>query len=366
MNRRGNAIIGALTLIPMLGFASLSVDIGAQKVINTQLQVMADAATLSGANMLNGTSEGVNAAATEVIQVASQNTVFFGYQPSLEEVRFGKYEDGVFSELSSVEPGEINAIQMQPIHTYSSILAVAAYGVLELSSGASSIAVRPVGGTAKHVDCYLPFAIPTCHFNDLGQGENPAPISLDLANLNTVGWSGVDTNPNTNYIKRQILNQCQSGAITVYTEDDGETRQNILELSNGQNNSAVNIIGDIINDRTSQEPNEWPSEYFPGPYMRDNVSANLAQNSIVAAGNWGNNISGVVPIVDHECGSQFVGDARIVGWTYVYIYDGKTKGSGGKNIWMQFDFINEYELGTGNVHDGVGNVAGTMPPTLVR
>ena len=366
MSRRGNAIIGALTLIPMLGFASLSVDIGLQRVVNTQLQVMADAATVSGVYMLDGTGQGVNNALNEVVQVASQNTTYFGYQPRIEEIKFGKYEQGVFHELPSYEFEEINAIQMNPVHTHPSRLAGTAYGIFELNSEASATAVRPTGGTAKNVNCYLPFAVPVCHFEDLGEGENPPPLELNLMNLNTVGWSNPDGNPNTNSIISQLSDQCASGVASVYTDEDGDTQENNIYISNGQNNAAASYIANVINDKTSTEPDEWPYDIFGSRYLRDGVHANLASESEISAMNWGNNISGVMPIIEHKCGKNFVGTARIIGWTYAYIYDTKTKGKGEKNVWMQFDLVSEYDLGTGHVDDGTGNVVGTTPPVLVR
>jgi hypothetical protein len=110
----------------------------------------------------------------------------------------------------------------------------------------------------------------------------------------------------------------------------------------------------------------WPYDYFGNPYPRNGYQANLAADSDIHGGSWGNTIGGVVPIIDHNCGDEWVGSARILGWTYAYIYDTKTTGSGGKNIWIQFDFVNDYEVGYYYDVGGMGNIEGTTPPILVK
>lgn len=365
--RRGHAVLTGLSIIPMIGFSALSVDIGLQRSVNAQLQTTFDLAAVSGAQMLDGTQEGLGNALNEARHIIESNTLYFNYRANEDAIIFGKYEDGNFYPLSSINYREINSIKISDNHTYSSILSKAAFGVTSLSSHAESIAVRPTGGVAKHMECYLPFAIPSCHFASISEDENPPPLSLDLSNLNTIGWGMPGGTPDTKEIIDQLSDQCSGGTASVYEQGDGDTWNNNIYIANGQNNNAVRYIKDIINERNNWvEPSEWPSEYFPGPYLRDGSSANLAQDSDISARNWGNNIEGVVPIVDMKCGSNAVGSVRITGWTYVYIYDTKTSSNGGKNIWMQFDVVNEYDLGYGNSHSGEGNIAGTTPALLIR
>jgi hypothetical protein len=365
-NRRGNAIIGALTLIPMLGFASLSVDIGMQKTIQAQLQASADFAAISGAGYLDGTQDGVYDAVISALNTAGQNEVYFDYSLSTENILVGRYEDGVFTELTYSDYEEINSIKVINFHEYKTILSHVAFGVDSLNSAAESIAVRRPGGGAKYVNCYLPFAIPVCHFENLLENTNPDPIKLSLMSINTVGWGLPSSKPNTNTIIDQLGDTCSNETISTYSEEEGDTELNNIYLSNGQNNAAVAYATDVINEAYSPniEPTEWPYDYFGSRPQRNNRNANLAFNSDISAINWGNNIDGVVPIIEHGCGDGFTGSSRILGWTYAYIYDGATKG-GDKNIWIQFDFINEYDVGYGYDPDAVGNVLGTAPPQLV-
>jgi hypothetical protein len=366
-SKRGNAIIGALTLIPMLGFASLSVDIGLQKAINVQMQAAMDSAVMSGAGYLDGSQAGVYEAIEKTAYVINQNTIHYEYVPNVSDIKVGHYENGVFVELSpSLDFEEINSVQMLGNHSYTSILSRFAFGVAGLESEAKATAVRKTGGGAKYVDCYLPFAIPVCHFTNLANGTNPDPIKLDLMNINTVGWGLPQENPNTDAVRDQFVDICSNGTAQVYDEDDGDTATNNINLGNGQNNGAVDFAANIINEAyPAIEPSEWPYEYFGNRYTRNGVDANYAYQSEIFSLRWGNNISGVVPIVDRECGTGFTGDARILGWTYAYIYDIKTQGSGGKNIWIQFDFVNEYDIGYGYDPDALGNILGTLPSQLV-
>lgn len=366
-SKRGQAAITAVMLIPMLGFAALSVDIGLQKTINTQMQASFDLAALSAAQRLDGTESGVIRSLEEATYVVSNNSIYFNYNIGPSEILYGKYEDEEFLELSSENFEEINAVKISGSHSYGSVLSHAAFGVEFLSSQAESIAIRPVGSVAKYVDCYLPFAIPSCHFNGLDGSENPPPISMDLTNLNTVGWGSPTSRPNTKGIIKQLGDQCSSGPASAYDEADGDTDSNNVYLSNGQNNAAVKFMSTVINDGANGvDPSEWPYEYFPETPRRNGVEANHTRDSDISSSRWGNNIGGVVPIVDASCGSNMTGKARIIGWTYAYIYDAKTKGRGGKNIWMQFDVVNEYDIGSGTVEDGVGNVVGKEPSKLVR
>lgn len=365
--RRGHATLTAMAIIPMLGFAALSVDIGLQKTINTQMQTSLDLAAISGAQRLDGTMEGLDASVLEVNHIIENSTVYYDYNIDVDYVSFGRYSDGVFTELSTVDYQSINAIKLSGSHDYLSVLAGAAFGIETLNSGAESIAVRPNGGVAKYVECYLPFAVPVCHFDSLEGEENPPPLSLDLSNINTIGWGSPYSTPSTANIVDQIGDQCSGGTAAVYEEGDGDTLSNNVYIANGQNNGAVRFIADVINENIwNTEPNEWPYDYFPGPYSRNGISANLAYQSDVSARNWGNNISGVVPIVEASCGQNMTGNVRILGWSYVYIYDTKTSGPGGKNVWMQFDVVNEYDLGYGNAEDGEGNITGTTPAILVK
>jgi hypothetical protein len=365
--RRGHSTITAMALIPMLGFAALSIDIGLQKTINTQMQSTFDLAAMSGAQRLDGTREGLEYSIYEINHVVENSTIYFDYKIDIDNIVFGRYEDDIFAELSTVDYRDINAVRLSGSHNYSSVLSHAAFGVSPLSSGAESIAVRPVGGVAKHVECYLPFAIPSCHFNSLSGEENPPPLSLDLTNLNTIGWGSPYSTPSTSEIVGQLSDQCSGGTASVYDESDGDTQSNNIYIANGQNNAAVRFISDVINEKIwNVDPGEWPDEYFPGPYLRDGASANLALQSDISARNWGNNVGGVVPIVEANCGQNMTGSVRITGWTYAYIYDTKTSKSGGKNIWMQFDVVNEYDFGYGNTDDGEGNITGTTPAILVK
>lgn len=419
--RRGNAAIFALTLVPMLGFGALSVDIGMQRMTSLQVQAAVEAATSGGAAFLDGTSDGLATAVSKAVAIGNANYVFGGqFALTDADVKIGIYDegDGSFTEVdvNYAVPTDVNMLWIEGSTKNNAILSSYAFGVAELDSAGDARSYQRRGGVAKYVDCYLPFAIPRCHFINLGQGSNPPPLMLDLANLNTVGWglanelgSNVDNNPNTNKVKGQLANTCSSGTAATCDElnADGSCASGgtDVNISNGQNNAAVSYVGMAINDDyttgsnpVSENVGPWPSNYFPdGPYQRGDANGDGWVGSTIqdvcptgpsnpndvcwsedfanatsggkASGidgtRWGYSVNGVVPIIEHGCGENFTGEAAIVGWTYAYIYDVLDTG-GSKNLWMQFDFVNDYDIGYGQCQgDCYGNVSGTYPPVQV-
>lgn len=373
--RRGNAAVFAVALIPILGFGAMSVDIGMQRMTTTQIQAAAEAGANGGSAFLDGTSNGLLDAIDKAVAIANMNYVYGGnFAVTSDDVELGIYDqsDGSFTVVGTdwATPGDVNAVRVVTDTTNTSILSGAAFGVTSLTSTGVSSSFVQRGGVARYVDCYLPFAIPVCHFLDLEDGDNPEPMMLNLSNLNTLGWGLPNTSPNTNLIKDQLQNTCNNG--TAETGDD-------TYISNGQNNSALFEIADLINDKDGAATEPWPSGYFGSEYYRgdfdgDGVISSIIQDppggdqghdttsSDIDATSWGWNINGVVPIIDHPCGGNFTGTAPIVGWTYAYIYD-VVSGGGDKYLWMQFDFVNDYDIGYGQCQgDCYGNVTGTYPP----
>lgn len=380
-NRRGNAILTWLTILPMLGFGSLSVDVGFQRMTEVQVQAACEAASASGSSYLDGTANGLQDAIDHSIRIGNLNMVQDGYTFTATNVELGLYEDGTWTgKDTNSDPAEVNAVRVTVTdHSTDSVLSRYVFGVTELGSRGAATSVQPRGGVGKYVDCYLPFAIPLCHFLDMEDGTNPAPIELDLGSINTVGWGMPNINPNTTDIKDLLANQCGNGTAATCdvlnadgTCGDGDLNTSV-NASNGQNNAAVTHAIDIINGDEPGNPDDWPYNYFTDRPDRDGITANTTLLSGIDATRWGWNINGVVPIINHGCGEQFTGSKAIVGWTYAYVYDANDHGSD-KNLWMQFDFINDYDIGYGQctldngggVGSGCeGNVTGTEPPIMV-
>lgn len=71
------AIIVGLSLVVLIGFLGLVIDLGRTYVLKTELQNAADAAALAGASQLDGTHGGVSAAIQAAKDTASQNNYLF-------------------------------------------------------------------------------------------------------------------------------------------------------------------------------------------------------------------------------------------------------------------------------------------------
>jgi Flp pilus assembly protein TadG len=377
-NRRGNASIFALALFPLLGFASLSTDIGLQRMSETELQVATEAAVLSGAGYLDGTTTGLSNAINGAVTVGNLNMVYGSFAVESSDVELGVWDGITWTAVTTTaaDPQVVNSLRVTTAHDHDAILARFLLGgaadgsnqtTTTLGIDATATAMRPAGGTARTMPCYLPFAIPACVFEgtDWQNGEQPDHMEfvLNRSGDDNVGWGLPLINPNSNAIRSQIEGQCDADAAST-----GDT----VNLSNGQNQTAISLIADIINQDEPTEPTAWPYDVFSRTPNRNGQQAHKKQNSDIEDAFWGNNVAGVVPIIDMGyfdgtgvCGDMsFNAEADIVGWTYVYIYD--TGKSNVKSTWMQFDFQTDYNLGYGYDPDAIGNISGTMPATMIE
>lgn len=75
------AIIVAITILLLIMMIGLVVDLGFLYTRKTELQNAADAAALAGAKQLDGTADGIQAAADAAIAMAALNNVDFGGEP---------------------------------------------------------------------------------------------------------------------------------------------------------------------------------------------------------------------------------------------------------------------------------------------
>jgi hypothetical protein len=173
-----------------------------------------------------------------------------------------------------------------------------------------------------------------------------------------IAWGNPAANPNTAWIRSQLQGACSSGTITV-----GQP----MYVNEGSHTSALHEIRDILNNTTAVSPDPWPVPLLGGTPPRDGTSANLPGDSDVNVVSYGNVIAGPVALVDAgACGSpSFTGTVPITGITWAYIYDVESSG-GDKNIWVQLDFVNEYEVFGPVDPSATGlNVLGQSDPMLV-
>ena len=372
--RRGNALIVVFSLTSLLGFSALTVDHGMIRVTHAQLQNAVDAAAYGGAVYLDRTNDGLSAAVNGAVRIGNTNTTSFGtYQLTSSDVKIGYYdEQWNFTEVTdfnTTEPELVTSVQVASAIPDITAVMSRIFLFERLQTSASAAVVRlALGGVAISVPCYLPLAVPDCEYLDFaGSGNNPPPTLFYFSNSNqdNVGWGDPFTNPNNNQIMSSFNDQCAQGEVTI---DDS------MNVSNGQNNSALSYIGDILNGEGSVAPEPWPTDDIgPVPpitespnYISTGRPRDRGYQGFVENPNWGNTIQGPVALVDvGDCGGnpQFNGSMDITGFTWGIIYDGDSQG-GNKNMVMQLDFLTEHDVG-GDVGDGYGNITGLNPPVSV-
>ena len=366
-SRRGNAAFSALTLGAVVGFGALAVDIGLVRVARTQLQTSLDAAALSGAQELDGTGAGIAAAQASAFQYAAVNTVLRQpVQLSANDVEIGVWDAAAdtFAPWSAGEdPGPVNAVRIThavpPV--YPSLAAVA-FGAGKMAVEATSVALRETGaGPAGDTQCFLPFAIPSCHLAALPEDSNPQPFKFTFAPTPTdkIAWGDPSNNPTSSDVRDQLLGQCDEGRIQI-----GDT----MYVNEGGHTSALHALGDILNNRTTAPVEAWDPEVFGSMPARDGVDANLPKNSGVSNKNWGTTLQGPVALIDGgaDCNAvAFPGEYPITGFAWAVVYDVQDT-STGKNVFMLLDVVAEHEI-WGEVDEGGSpdqNVTGTSDASL--
>lgn len=352
--RRANIAVTALSLGIVLGFGALAVDIAYVRVANAQLQSAVDSAVLAAAGRLDGTADGVDAARQLAVDIVALNVVVGGHTLDPDDLLFGHAdEDGAFVPLGAADADQINAVRVDANHKgLNAVLAGAAFGKNKLTTAARAMAVRPVGGPASAVDCYLPIVLPDCHF-DPNATTNPGPEYITPKNDNddNMAWA-THVGGNANAVKSHLQNEFCTDTIGI--GDD-------MHLTNGSLATALQTVADLLNDTGSDIGGDWPLENFP-----DGVPDERLPGSMVDDSSWGRVLGGPIAIVTgFDCNNPKFNKAHeIVGFTWGFIYD-VHKHKGDMGMMLQLDFVNEYDAGSG-VGGDMGNIiTPNGPPRLV-
>ncbi len=369
--RRGNVMVVGMMFGVLLGFSALSVDIGLVRLADTQLQAAIDAATLSASNELNGEATGIAAAKLRGVSVAALNRVLdTSVAITAADVQVGTYDEatGVFT-LYTGGPGvaSVNAVRID--HTPSqvgSVLGAAAFGIAGYDINARSMGVRPKGGPAGGTRCFLPFAVPDCWVSSTTPGTNPAPFKFTFSPTPTdaIAWGDPDGNPSSTAVNDQLEGQCTNGEVGI-----GDP----IYVNEGGHTTALHTIRDILNDdHPTVNPSEWDVvKYGPKPARtgQDDTANWPYPISDVRNVKYGNTLEGPVALVDagSDCSSvSFTGSLPMTGIAWGVLYDVKSGGAGGKNVYMLLDLINEHEIWGEVDPDGTGNVLSKDESTLIN
>ena len=370
--RRGHAVVFALTLAPMIGFTALSVDVGLQKVMAEEVSTIVSSAALAASGQLDGTTDGTARAIRAAMEMPAYSTNSARVRISENDVTFGVVEDNRFRAVmvDSRTVSTLNAVRVDKSDlTTRANLAPVVFNKVDMNIGAVHTAVVSAGDAspASAVECFLPIAIPSCSV-DFSNGRMPEPMRVQFkakGGKPNIGWAH-PKKANANNIKKQLLDGCSYGEIAA----DGEST---IHLNQGIQSSNLSLTADILNGwRGDSEP--WPYEFFPeGPPWRFEPTAFHWWDSRIYFWRWGETMQGPVAIVDAggKPGSckgmkKLKGNMKIEGFTWGFIYDVRTwGGSKEKGFMVQLDPVNPHEIGTraggtlGNVTSATGSAGGS-------
>jgi Flp pilus assembly protein TadG len=353
--RRGNAMVVGLSVFVLLGFSALALDIGMIQVAETELQAAIDNAALSGASELDSTVSGIARAKARAVSVAAAHQVLGdGVTISTADVEVGNWEDGVWTawDGEAEDAEDINAVRIDhtppQIGTLLGSVAFPGLGLTGYDIDARAMATRPFGvGVAKSSNCFLPFAVPDCWLDVAAAlGTNPPPLKFTMypSPTDAIAWGDPTANPSASEVNNQLSNGCEEGTIEV-----GED----MYVNEGVQATSLQLIGNILNERTAVEPSTWDEELYGEFFTTDerdggDNTANLVWplGSDVRWWNWGNVLEGPIALVDggDDCENvSFTGTLDITGVAWGVLYDVKDHAYD-KNIYLQLDVENEHQI----------------------
>lgn len=374
-NRRGNVMVVGLTFGVMLGFSALSVDLALVRLADTQHQASVDAAALSAASELDGTTTGITAARNRAIAVAAMNNVMgTGVALASSDIEFGTWDGGAWTLYTGGAADSVNAVRINDTPPQvGSVLGAVAFGIAGYDIDSRAMAARPLGGgVATTSNCFLPFAVPDCHVTSTAPGTNPPPFRFIFqgATVDNIAYATLTQPASQSSIAAQMSNGCNNGTLTVSTPSDPQ----YIYPNNGLMQPLLVGVANILNDNTSVNTGTWDtSMYGPMPLrIGTATTANLITNSAVSLipYKWTNTWEGPVALVDAgtDCSNIHfnANPLEVTGIAWGVVYDVRNSGpAGAKNIYMQLDLINEHQIWGEVDPNGTGNVVSYGESNLV-
>lgn len=165
--RGGILVIVALSLTVLAAFAALVFDLGYLHAETTRLQMAADAAAQAAARDLDGTEDGLEAARSTAVAVASLSTIA-GAPLVLDsgDISFGRYDadDGFRDETDAASVNALKISTRAELPLFFGALAFGDTGDAVASRSAFVSTSEATGASA--VDCWLPPVVPLCAIDD--------------------------------------------------------------------------------------------------------------------------------------------------------------------------------------------------------
>jgi hypothetical protein len=353
-DKRGNIVLFTLILFLILGFAALSIDVGHMMVVETELQVVSDAAAVAAVSKLTHSPDDpitdATAARELAVYLASLNfiegdSVSLDLNPSNDpdgDIVLGYWDTTTDTFDSFVDYDEFNSVKVRARRNDMGMtFALAAWGIRGIDVTATAIATvgEPVG--AGKVECFMPIALPDCIFD--GRSEE----ALDLADMrlqpstgDNFGWGNPFGAASSSSARSQLSDTCSGDSVTV-----GDP----VSLNNGVMTDAMKDVVDmLVISSTSWNSSLWGAQ--PPRLM----------GSDVPASKYGQTLEGVIILFSAgpEYCNSIVGDedwnpssrAMVSGFAWGAIYDVKynTKSKGDRTMKMRLELLNDREIGTGS------------------
>jgi hypothetical protein len=235
------AILAAITIVVMIGFAAFVIDVGQIFRVKNELQNAVDSASLAGARMLNGTDTGIANAQAEALKYAKMH-----YANSLQiqtadindiYVETGHWHEGGAAGICTPTPPSTGCFENVPSPdspTYITAVRVTGYRSQNIShpggtpnssvkhffaqiigTPQTDVLARAVAiGGGPAAECGFPMVVSECEFANGPKPPCQLCFTAQSDGNDTLGWTVfTQKNPSPNDVAQLIQEQC--GTMTT-------------------------------------------------------------------------------------------------------------------------------------------------------
>lgn len=376
--RGGVAVIIALSMVVLMGFAALVVDLGYARLVQSQLQSAADAAAMGGAARLDGTVAGLDDARETAVAVAAMNEVRkaplvldanVGNAES-GDVVLGRWDSDAGTFTATTDPTLVNAVRVNARDDeVAPLFSKVAWNKDEMGVGVSSTARRGEELGAGGVSWYLPFGLADCLF-ETSSDEDLVDLTFRLNpdGADNTGWTAIGTHPSASWAKNHLedavdcMNEWyETGEVSSEDCTNGEVGTT-AQTNNGEVTSGLQTIEDLL--ESSEIP--WDESVWGDMPAFDPLTSSLS------ASTYGHVLMGPFPVIDatddycSDDGGKWNASFTVLGFVWGVIYDVKSTGSASKkNVKVRIDPLSSYDMGE-SWGGGDYGVTVSGPPVLIQ
>jgi len=258
-SQRGNVIILFALVLPILiGFLSLSVDVGHLLRVRSELQNAADAAAWAAVRDLDGRESAYAAVRQSAVRLAAEhraNGTIVAVDPNTANADDGEVVLGIWDcpsksfSAATWPPTRVNAVKVRTRRTAASGGAVTTFfaGLFGLSQKDLVATAVGVGGSPQ-LACAFPFVVPDCSIIDGGGNLRcNATLTFGDAGSDNVGFTvleptGPVSTPLINCaVTRALGVGCPAGCDCTGQCNESSLSEGAIYVSNGNNLSTTVI-----------------------------------------------------------------------------------------------------------------------------